>query len=441
MVKAHEQKADLVKIQSRRYSPDDRNLWRIVSEYFGLVLNNRQGILSEIKDVMPHSVTFFIFKHIFLQAGEFQVSIFTQDDYSYMRYALQLAEKARGFTSPNPMVGAVIVKDGRIIGEGYHKKYGDWHAEVNAFDSAEESVEGATMYVTLEPCSHTGKTPPCADKIIEKKIGRVIIGAKDPNPLVSGRGIEKLKNAGIEVSTGLLEEESIKLNEVFMKYITEKRPFVLYKSAVTLDGKIATYTGKSKWISNEKAREEVHYLRHCMSGIMVGINTVIADNPMLNCRTEGLTSPVRIIVDSNLRIPTSSNIVQTAGKYRTIIATLQDEDSIKASLLKKMGAEILRVREYCGRVDLDSLMDNLGSMGIDSILIEGGGTLAFNAFKQGIVDKVIYYISPKIFGGISAKTSVEGDGFAEISRCIKLKSMQAEMLDDNIRITAYVDKS
>ncbi len=416
MVKAHEQKADLVKIQSRRYSPDDRNLWRIVSEYFGLVLNNRQGILSEIKDVMPHSVTFFIFKHIFLQAGEFQVSIFTQDDYSYMRYALQLAEKARGFTSPNPMVGAVIVKDGRIIGEGYHKKYGDWHAEVNAFDSAEESVEGATMYVTLEPCSHTGKTPPCADRIVKEKIGRVVIGAKDPNPLVSGRGIEKLKNAGIEVRTGLLEKESIRLNEVFMKYITEKRPFVLYKSAVTLDGKIATYTGKSKWISNEKAREEVHMLRHYMSGIMVGINTVIADNPMLNCRTEGLTS-------------------------RTIIATLQDEDSIKASLLKKMGAEILRVREYCGRVDLDSLMDNLGSMGIDSILIEGGGTLAFNAFKQGIVDKVIYYISPKIFGGISAKTSVEGDGFAEISRCVKLKSMQAEMLDDNIRITAYVDKS
>ena len=188
------------------------------------------------------------------------MSIFTQSDYSYMKYALQLAEKARGFTSPNPMVGAVIVKNGRIIGEGYHKRYGDWHAEVNAFDSAEESVEGATMYVTLEPCSHTGKTPPCADKIIEKKIGRVIIGAKDPNPLVSGRGIEKLKNAGIEVSTGLLEEESIKLNEVFMKYITEKRPFVLYKSAVTLDGKIATYTGKSKWISNEKAREEVHYL-------------------------------------------------------------------------------------------------------------------------------------------------------------------------------------
>ncbi len=365
---------------------------------------------------------------------------FTEKDCFYMEYALTLAEKGKGFTSPNPMVGAVIVKNGRIIGEGYHKKYGDWHAEVNAFNNATEDVEGATMYVTLEPCSHTGKTPPCADKIIEKKIGRVVIAATDPNPLVSGRGIQKLQNAGIEVSVGLLADKSIQLNEVFMKYIVQKKPFVLYKSATTLDGKIATVTGKSQWISCEKSRNETHLLRHYMSGIMVGINTVIADNPMLNCRIEELTSPVRIVVDSLLRISPECKIVQTAKDYRTVVATLQDDDSIKANMLKQMGVEIVTVREFNGRVDLNALMDILGKMGIDSILIEGGGTLAFSCFQQGIVDKVIYYIAPKIFGGVSAKTSVEGDGFREISGCVTLKDISTRMIDNDICVTAYVDK-
>ncbi len=368
------------------------------------------------------------------------MSEFTKEDYLYMKRALELAEKARGYTSPNPMVGAVIVKEGRIIGEGYHKKCGGWHAEVNAFNNATEDVEGATMYVTLEPCSHTGKTPPCANKIVEKKLGRVVIATTDPNPLVSGRGIEKIRNAGIKVDTGLLTDESIKLNEVFMKYIVAKRPFVVYKSATTLDGKIATVTGESQWISNENSRNEVHMLRHYLSGIMVGINTVLADNPMLNCRVEGCTSPVRIVVDSSLKIPVESNIVQTANKYRTIVATLQSDSCIKASMLKQMGVEIVSVDEYNGRVNLNSLMDILGNMGIDSILIEGGGTLAFSAFKQGIVDKVIYYIAPKIFGGINAKTSVEGDGFLKISESVKLKDITTKIVDNDVCITAYVNK-
>lgn len=363
---------------------------------------------------------------------------FTEDDYKYMSLALKLAEKAKGYTSPNPMVGAVIVKDGKIIGEGYHQRCGEAHAEVNAFNNATEDVTGATMYVTLEPCSHTGKTPPCADKIIEKKLSRVVIGATDPNPLVSGRGIEKIRNAGITVEYGLLAEESKQLNEVFMKYIVTKRPFVVYKSATTIDGKIATIEGESQWITNEASRNKVHMLRHYLKGIMVGINTVLTDNPMLNCRIEGCNSPVRIVVDSSLRIPVECNLVQTANKYKTIVATLQSENSMKANMLRQFGVEVISTREYNGRVDLDHLMDILGSMGIDSILLEGGGTLAYSAFKQNIVDKVVYYIAPKIFGGNSAKTSVQGDGFGKISQCVKLYNTSVELIEDDVCITAYV---
>lgn len=365
---------------------------------------------------------------------------FSEKDYLYMKRALELAEKAKGFTSPNPMVGAVIVKDDKIIGEGYHHKCGEAHAEVDAFNNATESVEGATMYVTLEPCSHTGKTPPCADRIIKEKIARVVVGATDPNPLVSGRGIKKMQDAGIAVSYGLLADESIQLNEVFMKYIVDKRPFVVYKSATTLDGKIATAKGESQWISSESSRNQVHRLRHYLSGIMVGINTVINDNPMLNCRVDGCTSPVRIVVDSSLKIPVESNLIQTADKYRTIIATLQSDTCIKAEMLKQMGAEVIAVKGKDARIDLNHLMEKLGEMGIDSILLEGGGTLAFSAFNQGIVDKVIYYIAPKIFGGVNAKTSVEGNGFDKISESVKLKNITTNMVDNDICVTAYVDK-
>lgn len=366
---------------------------------------------------------------------------FSEKDYFYMQRALELAERAKGFTCPNPMVGAVIVKNGRIIGEGYHHKCGQAHAEVDAFNNATESVAGAVMYVTLEPCSHTGKTPPCADRIIKEKIAKVVVGATDPNPLVSGRGIKKMQEAGIDVSYGLLADKSIQLNEVFMKYIVYKRPFVVYKSATTLDGKIATVKGENQWISCEKSRNEVHMLRHYLSGIMVGINTVISDNPMLNCRVNGCKSPVRIIVDSSLKIPLECNIVQTAYKYRTIIATLQSNTCIKASMLKQMGAEVITVKERNARVDLNDLMIKLGEMGIDSILIEGGGTLAFSAFSQGIVDKVIYYIAPKIFGGTNAKTSVAGNGFGTLDESVKLKNITTKMIDDDICITAYVDKN
>ena len=257
-----------------------------------------------------------------------------EQDIIYMKRALELAAKGRGYTNPNPMVGAVIVKNGKIIGEGYHERCGEGHAEVNAFRNATEDTEGADIYVTLEPCSHYGKTPPCADLIVSKKIKRAIIGALDPNPLVSGRGIEKLKAAGIEVVTGVLAEESIALNEIFMKYIRDKEPFVLAKWAMSLDGKIACHTGDSQWISCEESRNEVQQLRHQMMGILVGVDTVITDNPRLTCRLEHGKNPVRIIADSNLRIPMDATVLD--GTVRTIIITTSQAPKDKMQALQEV---------------------------------------------------------------------------------------------------------
>ena len=241
-------------------------------------------------------------------------------DQEYMLRAIQLAKKGEGWTNPNPMVGAVIVKDGKIIGEGYHKKYGELHAERNAIASLTESAEGAVIYVTLEPCCHHGKTPPCTEAIIEQKIRKVVIGSRDPNPKVAGKGVQMLREAGVTVVEDFMREECDQLNPVFFHYITTKTPYVVMKYAMTLDGKIATKTGASKWITGESARKEVQHMRHQYMGIMAGIGTVLADDPMLNVRVEGWKSPVRIVCDSKLRIPPGSQIVKSAEKYRTIVA-------------------------------------------------------------------------------------------------------------------------
>ncbi|MDO4735086.1 MAG: bifunctional diaminohydroxyphosphoribosylaminopyrimidine deaminase/5-amino-6-(5-phosphoribosylamino)uracil reductase RibD, partial [Lachnospiraceae bacterium] len=238
----------------------------------------------------------------------------------YMKRAIELAEKGRGYTSPNPIVGCVVVKDGRIISEGYHERYGEFHAERNALLRCKEDTEGADLYVTLEPCCHQGKTPPCTDIIIEKKIGRVFVGSMDPNPLVAGKGVQILKGAGIAVETGILEKECLKMNEIFFHFITTKTPFVLSKFAMSMDGKIASESGDSKWVTGEEARAEVHLLRKYYSAIMVGIGTVLADDPMLNCRVEEGVDPIRVICDSSLRIPLDSKIVQTAKEIPTIVA-------------------------------------------------------------------------------------------------------------------------
>ena len=351
-----------------------------------------------------------------------------------MRRAIELAQKGRGWVNPNPMVGAVIVKDGKIIGEGFHARYGELHAERNAIASLTESAEGATIYVTLEPCCHYGKTPPCTQAILEQKIARVVIGSRDPNPKVAGKGVKILRQAGVKVQEDFMKEECDKLNPVFFHYITKKTPYVVMKYAMTIDGKIATKTGDSRWITGEKAREAVHEMRHSYMGIMAGIGTVLADDPMLNVRLEGRKSPVRIICDSHLRIPKDSRIVRTAQKYKTIIAcgVQGQEEKEKMEYLCKAGIQVISIPDNQGRVDLKRLMEYLGEQGIDSILLEGGAELNDNALRAGIVQEVKVFLGPKIFGGANAKSPVEGIGIESVGQAANMKLKDISKIGDDV---------
>ena len=367
---------------------------------------------------------------------------FMQKKEEYMRRALELARKGEGHTSPNPMVGCVVVKDGRIISEGYHEKYGEFHAERNALTRCTEDTAGADLYVTLEPCCHQGKTPPCTDIIIEKKIARVFVGSMDSNPLVAGKGVQILRDHGIYVETGILDAECRKLNEVFYHYIATKTPFVVMKYAMTLDGKIACATGDSKWVTGEIARTQVHRMRGRYRGIMVGIGTVLADDPMLNCRVEGGVDPVRIICDSNLRIPTESQIVKTASDIETIVACSQEaleseRKQEKIRRLKEAGIRIIGTEGAHG-VNLVELMKKLGGQNIDSILLEGGGTLNASALEDGIVNKVYAYIAGKLIGGMDARSPVEGMGIDRMADAITLQNVEIEKLGDDFCIVGYV---
>lgn len=367
---------------------------------------------------------------------------FMQKKEEYMRRALELARKGEGHTSPNPMVGCVVVKDGRIISEGYHEKYGEFHAERNALTRCTEDTAGADLYVTLEPCCHQGKTPPCTDIIIEKKIARVFVGSMDSNPLVAGKGVQILRDHGIYVETGILDAECRKLNEVFYHYIATKTPFVVMKYAMTLDGKIACATGDSKWVTGEIARTQVHRMRGRYRGIMVGIGTVLADDPMLNCRVEGGVDPVRIICDSNLHIPTESQIVKTASDIETIVACSQEaleseRKQEKIRRLKEAGIQIIGTEGAHG-VNLVELMKKLGEQNIDSILLEGGGTLNASALEDGIVNKVYAYIAGKLIGGMDARSPVEGMGIDRMADAITLQNMEIEKLGDDFCIVGYV---
>lgn len=360
------------------------------------------------------------------------------NDNAYMQLALQLAEKGCGFVSPNPMVGAVIVKNDRIIGSGYHERYGEPHAERNALASCTESPEGATMYVTLEPCCHHGKQPPCVDAIIDAGIHRVVVGSGDPNPLVAGKGIEILRTNGIQVTEHVLEEKCRKLNDVFFHYIQTKQPYVVMKYAMTLDGKIATYTGASKWITGEEARTYVHKQRHRYRAIMVGVGTILTDNPLLTCRIEGGRNPIRIICDTKLRTPLDSQLVQTAKEVPTILATCCS-DTEKHLPYEAAGCRILPVEEENGHLNLSILMQLLGEKGIDSILLEGGATLNWSALKSGIVQKVEAFIAPKLFGGATAKTPIAGEGFPSPSESVILKNQRIRQIGKDILIEGEVD--
>lgn len=362
-------------------------------------------------------------------------------DESFMREALSLAMRGEGTTRPNPMVGAIIVRSGKVIGRGWHEKCGGPHAEVNAFKAASEteagSASGATLYVTLEPCCHTGRTPPCVDLIIASGIARVVCAMEDPNPLVAGKGISALKAAGIQVSVGTLERESRALNRAFVKHIVTGLPYVTLKSAVSLDGKIATAHGESKWISCEESREDVHLMRARVSAIMTGIGTVLADDPLLTARPSGgaRSQPTRIIVDTNLRIPLTSKIVATSREIPTAIAigarTANSGDTeIRAKLaaLEAAGTRIIPVSERDEKVDLASLANILGKDGIDSMLIESGGTLAWGAIEAGIVDRVRFYIAPVIIGGKRAPGAIGGAGAASLALAPTLANTGTRMV-------------
>ncbi len=363
-------------------------------------------------------------------------------DTNYMSRALELALKGAGSVNPNPMVGAVIVRDGNIIAEGYHKKYGELHAEREALkDCAKKgfSAKGATMYVTLEPCCHYGKTPPCTEAIIEAGIARVVVGVLDSNSKMNGKGIEILSKAGIDVTIGVLASECIEVNRVFFHYIKNKTPFVVLKYAMTLDGKIATVRGESKWISCEASRKKVHQDRGFYSAIMVGIGTVLADNPLLTARndTNNTKNPLRIICDTQLRTPLDSQIVQTAKEVRTIIATCKN-DLLAHKHFQQKGCEILCCVQKDNHIDLSDLMQKLGALGIDSILLEGGSMLNFSALQSGIVQRVQTYIAPKIFGGKSAKTPIGGEGVLGVREAFKLKTLKTEYIDSDILIESEV---
>ena len=357
----------------------------------------------------------------------------------YMLRAVELAKKGIGWTAPNPMVGAVIVKDGRIIGEGCHKKCGELHAERNAFASLTESAEGADMYVTLEPCCHFGRTPPCTQAIIENKISRVFIGSRDPNPLVSGKGAALLREHGIEVFEDFLREECDEINPVFFHYITTKTPYTAMKYAMSLDGKIAAYTGKSKWITGEAARRHVHSLRGYYSAIMAGIGTVLADDPMLNCRIENAHQPLRVVVDTNLRIPLDCQLCRTAKDYPTMVAYVNgDSDKIKS--LEALGVKTAAMPEKDGHTDLNSLMKLLGEMQISSVLIEGGGEINEAALRAGIVNHVYAYIAPKLIGGKNAKTPVEGLGAESPDSGARLTNAKITWFVEDILIEYDVER-
>ncbi|MDD2370477.1 MAG: bifunctional diaminohydroxyphosphoribosylaminopyrimidine deaminase/5-amino-6-(5-phosphoribosylamino)uracil reductase RibD [Firmicutes bacterium] len=365
-------------------------------------------------------------------------------DKKFMKRAIELAKKGEGSTRPNPLVGAVIVKNGEIIGEGYHQYYGENHAEIEAINSSKESVVGATLYVNLEPCSHYGKTPPCANRIVEEGFSKVVIGMMDPNPKVAGKGIGILKKNNIEVVVGVLENEAKQLNEIFIKYITENRPFTYLKYGMTLDGKIATTTGDSKWITNDKSRQEVHKIRNKVGAIMVGIGTILADDPSLNTRIKNISGkchdPIRIIVDSECRIPPTAKVLHLNSQSKTIVAVTKKADPLKIGEVLATGAEVLIVDQKDERVNLNSLIKILGEKGIDSILIEGGSELSYSVLAESLIDKVMAFISPKIIGGARAPTPVGGKGINLIKDAIELKKVKRKVYGQDIMIEGYIKK-
>jgi diaminohydroxyphosphoribosylaminopyrimidine deaminase/5-amino-6-(5-phosphoribosylamino)uracil reductase len=365
------------------------------------------------------------------------------NDEDYMRMALSLAEQGRGWTSPNPMVGAVIVKDGSVVGRGFHAKAGMPHAEVNALEDAGEKAQGATLYVTLEPCNHTGRTPPCTAAILQNRIKRVVVGMRDPNPRVEGGGVDVLRRRGLDVATGVCEAESRRLNECFVKHITTGLPFVMLKCASTLDGRIATGTGDAKWITNVDSRSFVHQLRHAVDAILVGVGTVKADDPRLTTRLESGkgADPIRVILDARLSTPVDAKLLHISSASDTLIATNGPVDEGKRRRLEQAGAKVLVVEGSGDHVDLKPLLNTLGRMNVTSLLIEGGSHVNGSALRSGIVDKLYFFLAPKLCGGNDGVPVCSGVGVERMQDALQLRDVSVHRFGDDVMIEGYMRKA
>ena len=366
----------------------------------------------------------------------------SETDMHYMNMALALAEKGRGFTSPNPMVGAVIVKNSQVAGRGWHKAAGGPHAEINAIADAGNEAAGATMYVTMEPCNHHGHTPPCTKAVIEAGISRVVSAMADPNPRVTGGGNDFLRAHGIDVTCGVCQNEAEKLNIFFIKHVRTGLPYVILKCAATLDGKTATTTGDSKWITGPAARRRVHEMRHAVDGIMVGVDTIKADDPALTTRLENFTgkNPVRIILDTKLTIPEHAKVIQKQWAFDTIIATGADTSVEKRINLERRGARILDVPVKEGRVDVTALMEKLGKMNITSILVEGGSRVAASMLRAGEVDRICYFYAPKILAG-DGIPMCSGSAPETMASATGVKNIEIKRFENDIMIEGDVIKT
>lgn len=355
-------------------------------------------------------------------------------DLDFMKFALELAKRTKGQTSPNPMVGAVVVKDGEIVGFGAHLKAGGPHAEVHAINMAKDKAKGSTVYVTLEPCSHYGKTPPCSKLLVESGVSRVVIATTDSNPLVAGKGIEMLEKHGIDVDVGVLKDEADKVNHVFFHFIEKQTPFVTLKAASSLDGKTATRIGESKWITGEAARRDVHQYRNDNDAILVGINTVLKDNPSLTTRLPyGGRNPVRIILDSKLQIPLNANVITDRLAPTWVVTSAQAEEK-RVKKLEALGIKVIQMAEQS--IDLSKLLSELGTLNIMSLFVEGGSEVHGSFIKQKLFNQIIIYLAPKLIGGRQSPTVVGGEGFDLMKDVISLNFDQIEKIGDDIKIIA-----
>ena len=363
------------------------------------------------------------------------------DDF-FMKMALDLAKQGRGYTSPNPMVGALVVKDGKVVGKGYHRAFGEAHAEVNAIEEAGPQAMGAILYVTLEPCNHSGRTAPCTQKILKAGIKRVVAAMKDPNPNVKGGGLDYLKKQGIRVASGICEGQAAKLNEAFIKFVQTHCPFVIVKCAATIDGRIATKTGDSKWVSGKESRAFVHQLRHEIDAIMVGVDTVKIDDPSLTTRMNDRKGrdPQRIILDTHLSIPEEAKVLRLDSDSDTVIVTGPSVQERKKAAIEKSGVRFYQSPLRDGMIDLDFLMKHLGKSGITSLMIEGGSHVIESSLRLGIVDKIMLFFAPKILGGDDGIPICSGLGPTEMRECIQLKDISVLRFGDDVMIEGYIDK-